>query len=1326
MLREAYKPAIVLILLLVSSVAYAGYDDQESPTDLFCEPGKTAGNNPAFGGKPISLFSGMETFAPSTDLTLGNLFPIQITRSYNSKTTYDSPLGYGWGINYDKRLYMYADNSITVRRNCGAKSRFTWSGPGYISQSGDSGSLIPNADGSFTYVDMYGQIEAYNPQGRLSSMVDTKGNSLVFSYDSTSRDFLWGILPANADQSNPVIVAYDYHLSMIAEMDSFGNPTGASVSLQYDSSTGRLTSISDSTGRTVTYGHDAIGNLTSVTGLAGSSAYGYTDPTGNHLLTSIDEGQGPYVNTYDTTGRVIQQNHGTGEIDFAYTVPNQTTTMTTLIKDASGNLLNTQTRTVQFDTNGKPIQVTDTFGNVTTYVRDNNAWILQEGHTDIATGISTNIINTYDGVGNVLSRTEAAGTPQAKTTTYTYDPTFNLVTTETVSSVVQPNQTRVITRTYNETNGNLLTTTETGLLGNGTAYSYTTSYTYYSNGKIATITGPRTDVQSVTTYYYDPMTNNLNGVSQPVVGTTTYSNFDPLGNPQTVTDPNGNSTTYTYDSIGRVLTVQAPGDTGPTQYFYVSGGCLSCGGANKIDHIILPMGNTIYYVYDSFGNLASIKDSLSNSINYTYDSGGNKLSEQISDPSGALQKSLSYQYDALNRLSAVINPDSTSTSYGYDSRNNRISTISPKGNTSTYQYDVLNRLLSVTQPGTITTTYGYDTNNDLTSVTDANNNTTTYKYDDHGRVYQVISPDTGTTTYSYDPAGNLISKTDANGITISYQYDALNRLTQITFPDTTQNIAYIYDTCMNGKGRLCTMTDASGMTSYAYTAKGQILQETKVIDSNQYITQYAYDQNGNLRTMTYPSGRVITYNISNDKVINVLNNAANLATNISYKPFGGMSGITYGNGIAGTISYDNQYRITSMVAGAVLSLSYDQYDADANVQHITNTLDSTKNKTFGYDALDRVTSASGSWGSLVWTYDGVGNRLTENSNNYTYASNTNKLSSANGESFGFDNDGNTTLEGSRQYIYNQNQRLVQVNGSTSAYYTYNGNGQRVKKNVNGTVTVFHYNQSGQIIAESNSAGTTVTEYVYLNGQPLAMITNGNTYYYHTDHLATPHKMTDSSGAVVWSAYYKPFGAATVTVSTITNNLRFPGQYYDFETGLSYNYFRDYNPVIGRYVEADPLMDVMKVNNYRDRPELLSNFFRYYGISNSVQLDEIKSYVSGELIKTYKAQVVNKINLEKTASEILSEFTILRFPTILHPYSYSNQNSIRFNDPMGLMSCSEQCQWLCGAGWAVGGTVVCGIVGGSTIGVGAIGCGLGAFILGKQHCDTVCTTLCTCH
>ena len=337
---------------------------------------------------------------------------------------------------------------------------------------------------------------------------------------------------------------------------------------------------------------------------------------------------------------------------------------------------------------------------------------------------------------------------------------------------------------------------------------------------------------------------------------------------------------------------------------------------------------------------------------------------------------------------------------------------------------------------------------------------TTYKMDDKGRVYQAISPDTGTTNYQYDPVGNMINKMDAKGVTISYVYDALNRLTKIDFPTDT-DIVYVYDNCVNGKGRLCSMTDASGTTVYEYTAKGQVRKETKTIDSIQYVTQYAYDQNGNLKTMTYPSGRVITYNVTNDRVTSVLNNAANLATNINYKPFGGISSLTYGNGLAGSISYDNQYRVTSITAGAVMNLSYPTYDANGNITAMNNVLDATKNKSFTYDALDRLSSATASEYGDHSRGPMTGREQTDGEpNTYTYASNTNKLTGANGKAFGYDGNGNTTTENSRVYTYNQNQRLIQVvDGAMTAGYAYNGNGQRVKKVVNGMTTVFHYNSN---------------------------------------------------------------------------------------------------------------------------------------------------------------------------------------------------------------------------------------------------------------------------
>jgi RHS repeat-associated protein len=96
------------------------------------------------------------------------------------------------------------------------------------------------------------------------------------------------------------------------------------------------------------------------------------------------------------------------------------------------------------------------------------------------------------------------------------------------------------------------------------------------------------------------------------------------------------------------------------------------------------------------------------------------------------------------------------------------------------------------------------------------------------------------------------------------------------------------------------------------------------------------------------------------------------------------------------------------------------------------------------------------------------------------------------------------------------------------------------------------------------------EYVYLNGQSLALFDGGAVAYVHTDHLGTPQKMTDAAGVLVWDAVFRPFGEAESIAGSAANDLRFPGQLYDAETALHYNYFRDYDPSLGRYVESDPI------------------------------------------------------------------------------------------------------------------------------------------------------------
>ncbi len=153
---------------------------------------------------------------------------------------------------------------------------------------------------------------------------------------------------------------------------------------------------------------------------------------------------------------------------------------------------------------------------------------------------------------------------------------------------------------------------------------------------------------------------------------------------------------------------------------------------------------------------------------------------------------------------------------------------------------------------------------------------------------------------------------------------------------------------------------------------------------------------------------------------------------------------------------------------------------------------------------------------------------------------------------------------------------------------HNAQGQRVVKTVNGdanTAIHFLYDQSGQVIAEIDATtGATLREYIYVNGQQIAIVDDTGTqeeetYFVHNDHLGTPQKITDQARAIVWDATYKPFGEVEVATAEIENNIRFPGQYADEETGLHYNYFRDYDPSTGRYVQNDPMGTMGSFNTY---------------------------------------------------------------------------------------------------------------------------------------------------
>ena len=246
--------------------------------------------------------------------------------------------------------------------------------------------------------------------------------------------------------------------------------------------------------------------------------------------------------------------------------------------------------------------------------------------------------------------------------------------------------------------------------------------------------------------------------------------------------------------------------------------------------------------------------------------------------------------------------------------------------------------------------------------------------------------------------------------------------------------------------------------------------------------------------------------------------------------------------------------------------------------NITSKITGLGTTTYGYDDIYQLTSADHpTQPQENFTYDFVGNRLTSTDYNEWNYNNRNQLTGYNGITYSYDDNGNTISKtdagGTTNYTYNYENRLTRIDFPGGGYvtYKYDVKGRRIEKNVNGTVTKFLYDGDSSI-AEYNGSGTLQRNYLYGSGDinPSILYEGGNVYFYYHDHLNTPQAVTNESGTIVWDATYKSFGEVSINVETVSNNIRFPGQYYDVESGLNYNYHRYYDSGTGRYLREDPI------------------------------------------------------------------------------------------------------------------------------------------------------------
>jgi RHS repeat-associated protein len=429
--------------------------------------------------------------------------------------------------------------------------------------------------------------------------------------------------------------------------------------------------------------------------------------------------------------------------------------------------------------------------------------------------------------------------------------------------------------------------------------------------------------------------------------------------------------------------------------------------------------------------------------------------------------------------------------------------------------------------------------------------------------------------------------------------------------DPAENVTYVYDQpgAGFGIGRLTEVTDEAGRLLRRYDERGNMLDETRALGTATFNTAYRYDAANRLASITYPSGWAAGY--SRDAMGRITAVAATppggvavpVAGSIAYQPFGPLAGLVYGNGIGETRDYDLDYRLTKLKdAGKSASriASYG-YNAADDVLSIADNLFGTQG--FTYDALDRLKSASGFYGKLQFRYDLVGNLLrTTNGSamtHFVYAARSNRLTELDtggavvrhfdywpSGNIKFDQQSSTTIT----LGYNQDNRLATIknqpkSGSTASYkYYYDAFGRRLEKErlgSGGIETAFQYDLSGHLLEERDLAGgTSRTDYIYLGDRPIAMITPGGTLaFYETGLLDTPQALTGASQAALSSADYQPFGQTRILVGGIAQNLRFPGQYADAETGYYHNGFRDYDPSLGRYLETDPIGLAGGLNTY---------------------------------------------------------------------------------------------------------------------------------------------------
>ena len=405
------------------------------------------------------------------------------------------------------------------------------------------------------------------------------------------------------------------------------------------------------------------------------------------------------------------------------------------------------------------------------------------------------------------------------------------------------------------------------------------------------------------------------------------------------------------------------------------------------------------------------------------------------------------------------------------------------------------------------TRFAYDVADRLMQVTDPRGLVTRYVFDGFGNLWEQHSPDSGLTRFAYDAAGQRTFLTRADGSQLPYLYDEIGRLTGLG--EAVQSRRYWYDNCTNGIGRLCQMASygppgVTNWTQYTYTPWGAASPQKQSVHGAIDTTTWSYDNLGRVAYMWYPSGLRLRYVYANGALKEIRGGSADVpvVTGIQYAPFGPATGWDHGNGLSRSHTYDLDGRVTAIsarTADAVRqSLTY-QYDSANRIKRITHGIDANLTHDFGYDALDRLTTAAIPSVTVSYGYDAVGNRTSHAANGestaYGIASDSNRTLSMGGgapRTYDFNGNGNVTRwtgdDGvENAVVYDAFNRVAShERAGVQTVYEIDAADQRIGKSGATTGTRRYIRAGTNVLAEVGNTGGW-TNYIWLGGELVGIV-----------------------------------------------------------------------------------------------------------------------------------------------------------------------------------------------------------------------------------------------